>query len=373
MERKVAEIVQKMDRTRCRPVVACLKEAGPLAPEVQESGVRVYSNLIAAKWDVRVLVRLLRIIRSEGIQVVCTVGDGGDRMFWGRLAARIAGVAGIVSTHHSTRNPSGDSIIDRPNRWLMPWNDAYVAVAQSAADYLVEHEGLPRDRTVVIYNGVDLSKYTGDGREEARKSLEIPPDTPVIAHVAAFRIEKAHDILLRAARKVVDAVPETRFLLVGDGETRGEIEKLRAELDLELNALLLGRRSDIPEILAASDLFVLCSRAMVETFPNSVLEAMASRRPPVCTNVGSIAEQITDGQNGYLVDEEDWETLADRILTLVRDPSLRMQMGEDAHRVVSQNFSAERMVRDREDLFTSLAMGNGIPSRLYSSKAEEGS
>ncbi|MBO45396.1 MAG: glycosyl transferase family 1 [Planctomycetes bacterium] len=371
MERKVAEIVQKMDRTRCRPVVACLKEAGPLAPEVESAGVRVYSRLIAAKWDIRALVRLLRIIRSEGIQVVCTVGDGGDRMFWGRLAARIAGVAGIVSTLHSTRNPSGGRILDRPNRWLTPWNDVYVAVAKSAAEYLIEHEGLPRDRTIAIYNGVDLSKYAGEGREEVRQALEIPLGVPVISHVAAFRIEKAHDVLLRAARKVVDAEPESRFLLVGDGETRGEIEQLRAELGLEENVLLLGYRSDIPEILAASDVFVLCSRAKVETFPNSVLEAMASRRPPVCTNVGSIAEQITDGQNGFLVDEEDWESLADRILALIRDPELRQRMGENAHSVVSRNFSTERMVRDREDLFTSIARGHGIPSRLYLSSVKE--
>ena len=126
-----------------------------------------------------------------------------------------------------------------------------------------------------------------------------------------------------------------------------------------------------PEILAASDVFVLCSRAKVETFPNSVLEAMASRRPPVCTNVGSIAEQITDGQNGFLVDEEDWESLADRILALIRDPELRQRMGENAHSVVSRNFSTERMVRDREDLFTSIARGHGIPSRLYLSSVKE--
>lgn len=365
MERKVTEIVQKLDRTRVRPVVACLKEPGALAPEVEAAGVPLYSGLIRRKSDVAVLWRLRRIIRREGIQVVCTIGDGGDRMFWGRLAARLAGVRGIVSTLHSTRNPHGGRILDRPNRWLTGITDAFVAVAQGAARYLVEEEGLPRDKVVVIYNGVDLDRYDGGGRARARAELGLAEETPVVVHVAAFRVEKAHDVLLRAARIVVDAEPATRFLLVGEGPERARIESLRRELGLEESVRLLGRRSDIPQILAAADVFVLCSHAMVETFPNSVLEAMASRRPVVCTDVGSIDEQVEDGVNGFLVPAGDSSALAARVLSLVRDPGLARRMGERARATVAERFSSARMVGDREELFLSLARGTGIPARLY--------
>ncbi len=365
MERKVAEIVQKTDPARVRPVVVCLKEPGALAPEVEAAGVRLYSGLLRSKKDVAVLWRLRRIIKREGIRVVCTIGDGGDRMFWGRLAAKLSGVRGIVSTLHSTKNPHGGSIIDRPNRWLAGMTDAFVAVAQSAARYLVEEEGFPRDKVVVIYNGVDLDRYQGAGRVEARQALELPADAPVVSHVAAFRIEKAHDLLLRAAELVVREVPETRFLMVGDGPERPRIEQMRAEMGLDEAVRTLGSRSDIPEILAAADLSVLCSYAMVETFPNSVLEAMASRRPVVCTDVGSIDEQVEEGVNGYLIAEGDHEALADRILRLVKDPARARQMGLEARAKVEKYFSTQRMVGDREELFLSLAEGAGIPSRLY--------
>ncbi len=365
MERKVAEIVQKIDPARVRPVVACLKEPGALAPEVEAAGVPLYSGLLKRKTDFGVLWRLRKIIKEEGVQVVCTIGDGGDRMFWGRLAGKLSGVKGLVSTLHSTRNPHGGSIIDRPNRWLAGITDAFVAVAQGAARYLVEEEGFPRDKVVVIYNGVDLDRYTGAGRAEARAALDLPPDAPVVSHVAAFRIEKAHDVLLRAAELVVKEVPETRFLMVGDGPVRPEIEQKRAEMGLDQAVWTLGRRSDIPEILAAADLSVLCSYAMVETFPNSVLEAMASRRPVVCTDVGSIDEQVVEGVNGFLIAEGDHEALADRILRLVKDPARARQMGQAAREAVEAQFSASRMVGDREELFLSLARGAGVPARLY--------
>jgi glycosyltransferase involved in cell wall biosynthesis len=365
MERKVAEIVQKTDRSRVRPVVACLKEPGPLAPEIEAAGIPVHAHLLKHKTDFGVLWRLRRLIRSEGIQVVCTIGDGGDRMFWGRLAGWLSGVKGIVSTLHSTRNPHGGSILDRPNRWLFGITDAFVAVARGAARYLVEDEGFPPDKVLVIHNGVDLARYTGAGRAEARAALGLADDAPVVAHVAAFRIEKAHDVLLRAAAEVVREAPQTRFLLIGDGPERPRIEAMRAELGLDEAVLTLGRRSDIPELLAASDLSVLCSHAMVETFPNSVLEAMASRRPVVCTDVGSIDEQVVDGENGYLIAEGDHAALADRILRLVKDPALAGKMGERARETVEANFSAAKMVGDREDLFLALANGAPIPSRLY--------
>ncbi|RMH03709.1 MAG: glycosyltransferase [Planctomycetota bacterium] len=365
MERKVVEIVQKIDRRRIRPVVACLKEAGALAPEVEAAGVPLYSRLIRGRTDFLVLWRLRRVIRREGIRVVCTVGDGGDRMFWGRLAARLCRLPGIVSTLHSTRNPGGGSILDRPNRWLFGLTDAFVAVAAGAARYLVEEEGFPPEKVVVIYNGVDLDRYTGAGREAARAALGLPADAPVVAHVAAFRPEKAHDVLLRAAARVVARLPAARFLLIGDGPERPRIEALRSELGLEEAVRLLGRRSDIPELLAAADLAVLCSHPMVETFPNSVLEAMASRRPVVSTRVGSVDEQIEDGVEGFLVPPGDPEALADRILRVLENPGLARRMGEAAREKVEKHFSAARMVGDREELFLALAAGRGVPARLY--------
>ncbi len=364
MERKVVEIVTKGDPVRMRPSVACLKEAGDLAPVVRQAGVEVVDRLLRHKWDLLVLWRLWRLIRKRGIQVVCTIGDGGDRMFWGRLAARLAGVEGIVSTLHSTRNPRGGRILDRPNRWLIPFNDAYVAVAQGAARYLIQHEDLPADRIVVIPNGVDLETFQGSGRDAARADLNLSPQAPVVAHVAAFRPEKNHRLLLQAAQKVLPDFPEAVFLLVGEGPTQGATEFLAKELGISKAIRFLGRRQDIPEILAAADLLVLCSQSAVETFPNCVLEAMASRLPVVSTQVGSVDEQIQEGVSGYLVPVDDASSLADRIAALMRDRDTARAMGARGRKIAEEQYSAKRMIRAREDLFLSLVAGQGIPSGL---------
>lgn len=357
-ERKLVEIVCGIDRSRIRPVVACLKEPGDLAPQVEKAGIPLYSRLIRRRTDAFVILRLLRIIRREGVRVVCTVGSG-DKMFWGRLAGWLARVDGIVATLHETRKADGGRVLERPNRWLTPITDAFIAVAERAADYLAEHEGLPRDRIRVIHNGVDPDVYTGDGRAAARAELDLAPDAPVAVHVAMLRPEKGHDVLLDAARSVADELPDARFLLVGDGPERAAIEARRAELDLVEHVRLLGQRGDVPALLASADVAVLCSRPLVETFPNSVLEAMASRRPPVCTDVGSIREMIADGDTGLIVPPGDADRLAAALLRLLSDGDAAAEMGERARAVVCERFTTERMIRAREELFLELAGRGG--------------
>lgn len=355
-ERKLVEIVRSLDPARFRPVVACLKEPGALAPEVEAAGVPLHARLIRARWDAWVLVRLIRIIRRERIRVVCTVGCG-DKMFWGRLAGWLGGARGLVATIHKTRGADGRRVIELPNRWLTGITDAFVAVARSAAEYLVEEEGLPRAKVTVIYNGVDLERFRGAGRAAARAALGLPPHALVVAHVAAFRPEKGHDVLLRAAARVVAGEPRAVFLLVGDGPTRAQVERAAHAAGLGAQVRFLGQRRDVPEILAASDLLTLTSRDRVETFPNCVLEGMASALPAVCTDVGSLREMVEDGQTGFLVPEGDDAALAERMLRLLGNETLRLEFGARARSQTAARFSSRRMVEAREALFERLARG----------------
>jgi glycosyltransferase involved in cell wall biosynthesis len=175
-----------------------------------------------------------------------------------------------------------------------------------------------------------------------------------IVHVAVLRPEKGHDVLLRAARRVVDACGHARFLLVGEGPRRAEIERQIDELGLRANVRLLGQRHDVERILAAGDVAVLASRDRVETFPNSILEAMSSGLPCVCTRVGSLDEMIDDGVEGLLVPPEDSVKLADALTHLARDPSLRRSFGTHARARVERDFPHELMIRTREQLFLQL-------------------
>lgn len=353
-ERNLVRLVRGLDRRRIRPVVACLKEPGALAPEVEAAGIPLYSRLIRHKLDLGVLLRLGRILRREGIRVVCTEGSG-DKMFWGRLAGWLWRCDGLVSTLHKTRSADGRPVVERANRWLTPLTDVYLAVARAQAEYLVAEEGLPRNKVQVLYNGVDLAAYGGCDKTAARAELGLPGDRPVVLHVAAFRPEKRHDLLLEAASRVSREMPGVLFLLAGDGPTRSRVADRVKALGLEGVVRLLGSRDDVPLLQAAADVAVLCSDAVVETFPLSVLEAMAGRRPVVATDVGGLREQVVPEETGLLVPEGDAGALGAALLRLLRDPELAERMGAAGRERVARLFSLERMIREREALFLRLA------------------
>lgn len=142
--------------------------------------------------------------------------------------------------------------------------------------------------------------------------------------------------------------PNTRYVLVGDGEQRSSFERQARDLGVMHNFLFLGRRSDIPEILASCDIAVLPSRA--EGLPNAVLEYMAAGLPVIASRVGGNAELVQDGVTGILVPAEDWAAL----LKLLSEPSLARRLGQAGREFTVQNFSFERLVRDVDALYTEL-------------------
>jgi len=228
-ETLLVELIRRMDRSQVSPELCCLKYLGPLG-EVLEAEVPTSSGLLSGKYDFGVLRRLTRLMAGRRIDAVVTVGTGGDKMFWGRLAGWLAGVPVICSALHSTGLPDH---VELPNRLLAPITDAFIAVAGPHGRYLVEHEGCPAAKVRVIPNGVDVEKFhpRWPGRT-LREELHLPEGVPVAAIVAALRPEKHHELFLRSAKLVRKRVPEARFLVVGDGPQREKLQKLARELSL---------------------------------------------------------------------------------------------------------------------------------------------
>ena len=196
-------------------------------------------------------------------------------------------------------------------RLLTRWTDGFIGVAQAHGRHLIETEGFPAEKVHVIPNGVDVERFNPMHNGEAvRRELGIAATAPVIGIVAALRPEKNHDMFLRAAKIVRDRIPEARFLIVGDGPEREALVQLTRELDLGDAVHFLGNRSDVPEILAALDVFALTSR--IEANPVSILEAMASGKPVVAPRVGSIDESVSDGETGFLTEPGNVQQVADR-------------------------------------------------------------
>lgn len=348
-ETLLVQLVRRMDPSRFWPGVCCLKHPGPLG-ETLQGEVPLWSGLLAHKYDLRVLPRLTLLLRRRRTDAVVTVGTGGDKMFWGRLAGWLAGVPVICSALHSTGLPDRVEFL---NRLLVPITDAFIAVAQPHARYLAEHEGCPAHKVRVIPNGVDVERFRPQPPNPAlRTALGLPPGAPVVGIVAALRPEKNHTLFLQAAAKLLAEIPQAHFLIVGDGPARQALEKTTAELGLAPAVHFLGTRSDIPEILALCDVFVLSSH--MEANPVSILEAAACGKPVVATRVGSVPETVHEGNTGYLVPPGDAAAMADRILCLLRNPRQARAMGQRARQHVCAHWSIQRMIEGYEELLAGI-------------------
>ena len=331
------------------PSIACLKEKGPLGDEIAKE-FKLTEHWLKGKYDLRVLPRLADHIRKEKIDALISVG-AGDKMFWGRLAARFASVPVICSALHSTGWPDG---VGRWNRWLTPITDAFIAVAKPHGQFLVDFEKFPASKVAVIPNGVDTIRFqpNHESRSQVRKDLGLAPDTPLVGIVAALRPEKNHTLFLNAASKVIGEIPKAHFVIVGDGSERTKIENTIAAMNLGKKVSLLGTRSDTPRLLAAMDVFALSSHN--EASPVSILEALSCGVPVVSTRVGSVAESVHDQRNGFTVEPGDRDALAERIQYLLMNKETAEMMGNVGREHVQSHGSLETMVRMYEHLIHSI-------------------
>ncbi|HZZ30051.1 MAG TPA: glycosyltransferase [Pirellulales bacterium] len=341
-------LLQRLDRSRFAPELCCLKELGEVGEELAQN-IPVHAHLLRNKFDVRILGRLTRLLREREIDAVVTVG-GGDKMFWGRLAAWRSGVPVIVSALHSTGWPDG---INWLNRRLTPLNDAFVAVAANHARHLVERERLPSHRVYLIPNGVDTNAFRPQPSNAIlRQQLNIPASAPVVGIVAVLRPEKNHEMFLRVAAAVRRQMPEAHFLVIGDGPRRVELESLSVQLGLSEHVHFLGKRPDVPELLNLLEAFVLTSHN--EANPVSILEALATAKPVVATKVGSVPETVLDKICGFLVNPGDELAMTNRVLELLLNPAKARGLGVAGRRHVIEHWSLDRMVAGYEELLLRL-------------------
>jgi len=178
------------------------------------------------------------------------------------------------------------------------------------------------------------------------------PGEQVVGTVSSLTPHKGHTYLIEAASKVLEVFPSTQFLLVGDGRMREELEKKAKNLNLTPSIKFLGTRKDIPEILAAIDIFVLTSSSR-EGLGISILEAMAAEKPVVATAIGGIPEVVIDGETGILVPPKNTDDIAGAIIELLKNPGKANTMGQKGAQRVKEKFTTQHMLVDIEELYES--------------------
>jgi len=302
--------------------------------------------------DIRTLRRLIAIAREFRPDIVHThLAKAGTI---GRVAARIAGARAVVHTYHGTvfRGYFGlakSRAFLQIERALSHLTTRIIAITPGQRRELVEL-GIGDERKVVeIPLGLDLEPFLEPvDRVQARSSLGLPPDRPVVAIVARLVPVKNVSLFLRAMASVPSAVA----LIVGDGELRARLEAEAAELGIAGRCRFLGWQSDVHAIYAAADLVTLTSNN--EGSPVSIIEAMAAGRPVVSTAVGGVPDVVRDGVDGVLVHSGDTDGLASAINSLLADPSRRDDLGAAARLSVHRRYDASRLISDVTALYEDL-------------------
>ncbi len=306
--------------------------------------------------DVITFVRILRLIRRMRPEIVHTHTAKAGVL--GRLAARLAGVPVIVHTYHGHVlqgyfPPAKNRLFVRIERALARWTDRLLAVSEAVRrDLLDLGIGTP-DQLTVVPLGLDLDRFMACEtlRGQLRAELGIG-DAPTVGIVARLVPIKAHEVFFHAAALVARAVPASRFVVVGDGERRSELEDLVVSLGLANRVRFLGWRRDLDRIYSDLDVVALSSKN--EGSPVSLIEAMAAACAVVATRVGGVPDLIEDGVNGYLVPSGDPSAMATAVSSLLTDPERRAEMGRAGRKRVGQAFSVERLVRDVDALYGEL-------------------
>jgi glycosyltransferase involved in cell wall biosynthesis len=230
----------------------------------------------------------------------------------------------------------------------------YIAVSRDIAQQVEQRLRWPTDKITVIHNGVQVDRFR-DRTDPALRAMLSGGGRLVLLTIARLDVQKGHDVLLRAAAQV----PGAHFVFAGEGPERAALEAQASTLGLRDRVLFLGHRTDVPELLAAADIFVLPS--LYEGSSLAILEAMAAAKPIVATAIGGTDELIVDGRSGLLVPPADPQALAGALSQLLSSPELRVRLAEEARRRVEERFSASTMAARVSSVYDDLLRGRVGP------------
>ncbi len=323
--------------------------------------VRIVSSLvreISPFNDLRALVQLVQTFRQLRPTIVHTHSSKAGIL--GRLAAWMAGVPVIVHTIHgygiTPEQPGWVRRILIALEWLIGRITTFwIAVSNADLKQGLRWRLFANERVLLARPGIDpkpfIAKREGAMRDRLRSELGVGSSGILIGTVSCLKPQKAPEDFVKVARLIAQEFPEARFILVGDGELRGRIERLVGESLLSDRFHLLGWRRDIPDLMNALDVFMLTSRW--EGLPCVMLEARAAAIPIVATRVGGTQEAIDEGTHGWLCQSGDIEGMARHVLRMLHE----RQPGCGSVRPLDtfpQEFTIGETVRRYQDLYKRL-------------------
>ncbi|MFT5086120.1 MAG: glycosyltransferase involved in cell wall biosynthesis [Candidatus Latescibacterota bacterium] len=312
--------------------------------------------------DLRALWQLYRLMQRGRYDIVHTHTSKAGLL--GRLAAYFARVPIVVHTPHGHvfygyYGPWVSGLFVRLERWAASMCDRIIALTSKGAEDHIELGVALRRKFVVIHSGIEFpeSFALGQGREELRAEWGIGADALVVGTLGRLTAIKGQRDLIEAFSLLCGQVPDAYLLLVGDGEERMDLVGLAKNLGVGSRVIVVGWREDIYAALATMDLFALPS--INEGMGKALVEAMYAGLPCVATRVGGVPELVEDGKEGFIVSAAAPRELADALLKLLLDESLRARCGAAGRRRATA-YSAAEMIRKIEALYEDILQEKGL-------------
>ncbi len=316
----------RYDRARWVPHLAGLKKEDDATRALSAEGVAP-RMLGRTALDPRLVFDIGREIRRTGASILHVHGYAASN--FGRIAARRAGIPLVLHEHFADpRMPAYQKI---PDFLLRHLTGRGIAVSQSTADFMIRARFVPASKVQVIFNGAPLDQFAPAPRalgDRVREELGIPQEAPVITTIGRLNAQKGHATLIAAAARVVAETPEVRFLIAGDGDLLDALRAQAAALGLSGAVVFAGHRTDVPALLAATDVF--CISSNYEGTPLVLFEAMAAGKAIVSTAVDGCREVLTEGRNGLLVPPADPSALAQALVRVLRESTLASTLAAGA-------------------------------------------
>lgn len=354
LENVICSLVQSIDKDIFESEVVCLDSGGVLLEKLVNHGVNGLVYKRKPGLDLRIIMRLNKLFREKKFQIVHTHNQAAH--FYGGIAAKLAKVPVLINTEHS-RHSIDEYFRRRLEKFLLSLaTTKLVAVSSELADLSMSKDKIPKNKIVVIPNGIDVryysrvsSKMTIRKKMEYKRILGLPKNSKVLITVGRLHPIKNHELLFNAISSSKWASEnDLHVLVVGDGQWRNRLREQCYSNGIAEHVHFLGRRSDIAELLSISDAFILCSKT--EGLPLALLEAMASKIPSVVTRGANKSQIVEHGKNGIVVDMSPRE-LMQGIKKLLLDSEFAKALAETAYHYVKRRHSLEKMVYDYSNLY----------------------
>jgi glycosyltransferase involved in cell wall biosynthesis len=351
------QVFRLLDRSRFDPVLFCLSNEGSLLDAVRETGVRVVDGGVRCGFrSPRVIpatLRLARKLRAESPAIVHNYLLRANAV--GSVAARLAGAPVVLVSKRGCHEMRGWELAGA--RLGNALSDCVTTNAEAVRQFVHVDEACPLDKMVVIPSGIDTDRFRPLALDDAKGRLGLRSGDPVVGIVTRMRVRKGVEEFLRAMIAVRRRLPGVQVVIVGEVELDEDLKATVASGGLGDDLHLLGRRSDMPEVLQAFDLFVLSSHD--EGMSNAILEAMAMEKAVVATDVGGTGEVVQEGITGRLVPPKVVEPLAQAIAGVLENREEMLGMGRRGRATVVESFSSRSMVRQMESLYSNLVVQRG--------------